>query len=36
LLAAALAHGERLHQASEPTIQSPAWAHCGSPPLPQL
>ena len=36
LLAAALAHGERLHQASERTIQSPAWAHCGSPPLPQL
>ena len=25
LLAAALAHGERLHQASERTIQSPAW-----------
>jgi hypothetical protein len=36
LLAAALAHGERLHQASERTIQSPAWAHCGSPPLAQL
>ena len=36
LLAAALAHGERLHQASERTIQSSARAYCGSPPLAQL